>query len=156
MAGAMYDVWQGPPAFYSLPRGVGSPKEGPNTWILREKVKCGDTAVQSSTINRNIMQATGTISNVLVATLKSNKKQVNLFFFPFPLYLKQISFYYNWFIMFCQFLPRSKVTQAYIYIHSFSHIIFYHVPSQMIGYSSLCYIPGSHCLSILIVIVCIY
>ena len=29
--------------------------------------------------------------------------------------------------MFCQFLLYSKVTQSYIYIHSFSHIILHHV-----------------------------
>ena len=34
---------------------------------------------------------------------------------------------------------------TYIYIHSFSHIIFHHVLSQEIGYSSLCYRVGSFC-----------
>ena len=47
--------------------------------------------------------------------------------------------YYNWFTVFCQFLLYSKVTQSYIYTRSFSHIIFHHVPSQVIGYSSLFY-----------------
>ena len=32
--------------------------------------------------------------------------------------------------LFCQFLLYSKVTQSYIYTHSSSHIIFYHVVSQ--------------------------
>ena len=32
--------------------------------------------------------------------------------------------------MLCQFLLHHKVIQLYIYLHSFSHIIFYHVLSQ--------------------------
>ena len=36
-----------------------------------------------------------------------------------------------------QFLLYSKVTQTYKYIHYFSHILFHHVLSQEIGYSSL-------------------
>ena len=44
---------------------------------------------------------------------------------------------------------ESKVTRSYIYTHFFSHIIFYHVLSQELGYSSLCYMVGPHCLSIL-------
>ena len=47
-------------------------------------------------------------------------------------------FHYSWFTVFCQFLLYSKVTQLYIYIYSFSHITFYHVPSQMTRHSSLC------------------
>ena len=43
----------------------------------------------------------------------------------------------------------------YIYT-SFSHIIFHLVLSHIIGYSSLCYRAGPHCLSILNGIVCIY
>ena len=41
--------------------------------------------------------------------------------------------------MFCQCLLYSKVTQSciYGYLHSFSHIILPHVPSQVIRYSSL-------------------
>ena len=35
--------------------------------------------------------------------------------------------------MLCQFLLYSKVTQS----HSFSHIIFHHVPSQEVGYKNL-------------------
>ena len=41
--------------------------------------------------------------------------------------------------MFCQFLLYSKVTQLYMYIHSFFHIILHHVPTQVIRYSSQCY-----------------
>ena len=29
-------------------------------------------------------------------------------------------------------------------MHSFSHAVFYHVLSQVIGYVSLCYFPGPH------------
>ena len=41
--------------------------------------------------------------------------------------------------MFCQFLLYSKVTQLYIYMHSFSLIIFHYVPLQVATCSSLCY-----------------
>jgi len=58
--------------------------------------------------------------------------------------------------MSCQLLLYSKVTQLHIHIHSFSHIIFHHVPSQVIRYSSLCSIAESHCLSIPSAIVYIY
>ena len=58
--------------------------------------------------------------------------------------------------MFCPFLLNSKVTQLYICIHSFSHNIFHHVPSQVTGYISLCYTAGPHCLSTPNAIVCIY
>ena len=64
----------------------------------------------------------------------------------------QKKFYYGWFAMLCQFLMYSIVTQSYIYIHSFSHTIFYHVLSQKIGYSSLYCTVGPHYLSILNVI----
>ena len=37
---------------------------------------------------------------------------------------------------------------VYIYTHSFSHIILYHVQSQVTTYSSQCYTAGSHCLCI--------
>ena len=47
------------------------------------------------------------------------------------------------FTVFCQFLLYSKVTQPHKYIHSFSHIILHHVPSQVTRYSSLCCIAGS-------------
>ena len=46
-----------------------------------------------------------------------------------------------------------KVTQLYTF---FSHAVFHHVLSQETGYSSLCCAVGSHGLSILNVIVCIY
>ena len=39
----------------------------------------------------------------------------------------------SWFMILCPFLLYSKVTQSYIYIHYFSHIIFHHVLSQEIG-----------------------
>ena len=58
--------------------------------------------------------------------------------------------------MLSQFLLYGIVIQSYMYIHSFSCIIFHCVLSQEIGYSSLCYTVGPHCLSILNVIVCIY
>ena len=53
--------------------------------------------------------------------------------------------------MLCQFLLYSKMTQSYIYKHSFYHIlfIFHHVLSQETGYRSLCCTAGPHCLSIL-------
>ena len=44
---------------------------------------------------------------------------------------------YSWFTLSCHFLLYSKVTQSYTYIHYFSHIIFHHVLSHGIGYSSL-------------------
>ena len=56
--------------------------------------------------------------------------------------------------MFCQFMLHSKVTQSYINIHSLSHIILHHVPSQVTRSSSLCYTAGAHCLSIPNAIVC--
>ena len=63
-----------------------------------------------------------------------------------------IFYYYNWFTVFCQFLPYSKATQLSIYIHiythSFSHIIFHHVLSQVIEHGLLCCTAGPHCLSI--------
>ena len=58
--------------------------------------------------------------------------------------------------MFSQFLLYSKVTQSYMSTPSFSHIIFHHVLSQEIGYSSLCYTVGLYGLSLLNVIVGIY
>ena len=54
---------------------------------------------------------------------------------PYPPFFFSF-FNYSWFTMFCQFLLCSKVTQLYIYIHYFSHIINHRVPSQVIGYSS--------------------
>ena len=57
-------------------------------------------------------------------------------------------FNYSWFTVFCQFLLYSSVTQLYICIPFVSHIILDPVPSQVIGYSSLCYTAGSHCPSI--------
>ena len=44
---------------------------------------------------------------------------------------------HSWFPVLCQFLLYSKVTQLYIYMHSFSHTIFHHVLSQVIGFPVL-------------------
>ena len=55
----------------------------------------------------------------------------------------------SWFIALSQFLLYSMVTLSYIYIHSFSCIIFHHGLSQETGYSSLCWTVGLHCLPIL-------
>ena len=59
-------------------------------------------------------------------------------------------FKYSLFTMLCQFLLYSKVTQSYIYIHSFS----YYLPSWFIprDHSSLCCRVGLHCLSILLLL----
>ena len=66
------------------------------------------------------------------------------------------SFKSSWFTMLCRFLLYSRVTQSYIYLHSFSHTIFHHVLPQEIGCRSLCYPVGPHGLSILNGIVCVY
>ena len=55
--------------------------------------------------------------------------------------------------MLCKFLLYSKVTQAYMYIHSLSRIIFHHVLSQETRYSFLRCTAGPHGLSILNTIV---
>ena len=62
----------------------------------------------------------------------------------------------DWFISFSIFFPQFINVVVYhrisffltFYLHSFSHIILHHVPSQVTWYSSLCYTAGSHCLSI--------
>ena len=59
-------------------------------------------------------------------------------------YLYFLIFYCSWIIIFFQFLLYSKVTQSYICIHSFSHIIVHHVLTQEIRHSSLCCIVGPH------------
>ena len=80
-------------------------------------------------------------------SISVNKWKSFLYFLTF-LKLK-----YSWFTMLCQFLLYSKVTQLYththICTHSFSHIIFHHVLSQEIGYSSLCCTVGPCSSSIL-------
>ena len=48
------------------------------------------------------------------------------------------------FTVLCQFLLHSKVTQSYVYTHSFSHTVFHYVLSQETGYSSLCCIAGAY------------
>ena len=73
------------------------------------------------------------------------------FFFFFSFLLK-----YSCFTLLCQFLLHSKMTQSYMYMHSFCYIIFHRGPSQETVYSSLCCTVGPNCLSILNVIVCFY
>ena len=70
--------------------------------------------------------------------------------------IRKKPFYYSWFTTFCQFLLYSKVTQLHIYIHSLSHILFHHIPSQVTRHSSLCCTAGFHCLSTPNAIICIY
>jgi len=60
-------------------------------------------------------------------------------------------FYYSWFTMFCQFLLylwSDSVIYLFVYTHSFPHVIFYHVLSQVVRYSIPCHSAGPHCLSI--------
>ena len=57
-------------------------------------------------------------------------------------------------VNFC--FTESWPSHTYIHIHIFSCIILLHILSQVSGYGSLCYTTGSHCLSILNVIVFIY
>ena len=65
--------------------------------------------------------------------------------------------HYSWFTGFYQF---STVHQSdpvtHTYIHSFSHIVLHHAPSQVTRYSSQCYTAEFHCLFIPNAIVCIY
>ena len=49
-----------------------------------------------------------------------------------------LNFYSGWFTLYCQFLMYSKVSQSYLYVHSFSHIILHHVTSQVIRYIFPC------------------
>ena len=49
---------------------------------------------------------------------------------------------------------HNKVIQLYVYIYYFSDYFSYNL-LQGIQYSSLCYIVGSCCLSVLCVLVCI-
>ena len=70
--------------------------------------------------------------------------------------IRKKPFYYSWFTTFCQFLLYSKVTQLHIYIHSLSHILFHHIPSQVTRHSSLCCTAGFHCLSTPNAIIFIY
>ena len=65
--------------------------------------------------------------------------------------------------MFCQFLLHSKVTQSHthththnIYIHSFSHIIFHHVPSLVTKYSSLCYTAGFQLIESFVIVLSLF
>jgi len=79
--------------------------------------------------------------------------ELNIYIYIFSRFL---FLYYSWFAVFCHLLLYSKVTQSYIYIHSFSHIILHHVSSQVTRYSSLCHTAGYHCLPIPNAIVCIH
>ena len=88
-----------------------------------------------------------------ISTIQHSDSVIHIYIYTF--FLKKI-FCYTWFTLFCQFLLYSKVTQLHIYIHSFSYIILHHVSPQVIGYSSLCYTAGPHCLSTLNAIVSIY
>ena len=60
---------------------------------------------------------------------------------------------YTWFTMLRSFLVCGKVIQLYIDIF---HILFHYGLSQDIKDSSLCYIVGPCCLSILRIIVCVW
>ena len=63
---------------------------------------------------------------------------------------------YSWCTVLLQSLLHSKVTHLYTYTHSFSlYIISHYGLSQDIEYSSVCYIVGHCCLSILFIIACI-
>ena len=53
-------------------------------------------------------------------------------------------------------LLYSKVTQLYTKTHILFNILFHYDLSQNIDYSSLCYMVGPCCLSILNAIVCAY
>jgi len=100
---------------------------------------------------RSCCIAQGTISSHFAVLMK---KPLYLFFNLF-LFYDVYFFHIVGLLVFHQFLLYSKVTQSYIYIHththkhthSFSYIILHHVPSQVTGYSSLCYTAGSHCLA---------
>ena len=71
---------------------------------------------------------------------------------------------YSWFTMLCQFLLYSKVTQSYLWVtHTHIYIPFLILSSIMVYPKRLdiyiyflCYTVGSHWVSILNVIVCIY
>ena len=75
-------------------------------------------------------------------------------------FLKKFFFYYSWGTMSCQFLLYSQVPQLHMHIHIHTYIFFFsyscHGLSQETGHGSLCCTVGPHCLSIPVVIVCIY
>ena len=48
---------------------------------------------------------------------------------------------------------NDPVFYTHTHTHSFSHIISHHIPLQMIRYSSLCYIAGSRCSRIFLLLV---
>ena len=123
----------------------------------------GDQNIQSITDtftqNYSIKTLFLIISSVNQQDRKERRLKINIrpeFFFIF-LKLK-----YSWFTILCQSLLYSKVTVLHththknIYIYSFFNILFHYGLSQEIRYSSLCYIVGPCCLSILNVLVYIY
>ena len=86
-----------------------------------------------------------------------------IFWYFWQSYARSNSFFsyfllkYSWFTM---LVPISVIQQGVPVIHTypffFSYLIFDHGLSQEIGYSFMCYIVGTYCLSFLNVIVCIY
>ena len=55
--------------------------------------------------------------------------------------------------MFCSFLVYSEVIQLYIYMPTLFYILFHCRLPRDVAYSSLCYIVGSCCLSVLYIVV---
>ena len=96
----------------------------------------------------------------LISNGRSSRFSINFSWnwYPGGSYWTMINLYWvsNW-IFFIKVQLISAVQRGdpvmRIHIHSFSHPIFHHVLSQENGYSSLCCMVGSHCLSILNVIV---
>ena len=116
-------------------------------------------------INLDMGLLTQQISMLSTYCMSSSLLGLELWFSSGPIFLPQeaLGNVWRWFFFFFfnysafyQFLLCSKMIQLYMHIHSFSNIIFCHVLSQMIGYTSLCCVAGPHCLPILNVIVCIY
>ena len=94
----------------------------------------------------------------LVITQEEYTISTLLYFLSFPPFLMIFIFYIIVDLQ-CSvnfYFTEKWPSQIYIYTHTFSHIILHHVPSQVTGYSSLCYTAGSHCLSTLNATVCIY
>ena len=86
----------------------------------------------------NIHTHTQTHIFLVVAGLQDGSHEY--FFFLFFFYYAFYFFYYTWFRAFYQFLLYSKVTQSYIYLHYFSHVIFHHILSQATRHCSQYYI----------------
>ena len=83
-----------------------------------------------------IPAATETPSTLLCHSGNSNVYPFLILLFPPLFFLFHIFFYFSWFTMFCLFLLYSKVTQLFIYIHSFfftvSSIMFHHKPLDIV------------------------